>query len=254
VSVRSCEPRDQVILTLDIDWAPDFVIDALAAELVARRVCATWFVTHSSAAIERLRCCPELFELGIHPNFLPGSSHGGTPHEVLAHCMALVPEARAMRTHALVQSTPLLTQIMRTTPIAIDVSVFLPHVPFLRPFSFFMDGNVLWRVPYLWEDDCEMDRPSPCWHLRHMLRWGGCKVFDFHPIHVYLNSSDMRNYRGLCAHVPRLYEATADDVMPYVRAGVGTRTMFDDVLEYLVTQGGGARISDFVAMVCDEEA
>ncbi len=66
-------------ITLDVDWAPDFMIDAAAQALVDREVKATWFVTHASPAVERLREHPDLFELGIHPNFLAGSSHGATP-------------------------------------------------------------------------------------------------------------------------------------------------------------------------------
>ena len=68
---------DSVVLTLDTDWAPDFVIDFVAKQLVAYQVRATWFVTHASPAVERLSQHSDLFELGIHPNFLPGSTHGG---------------------------------------------------------------------------------------------------------------------------------------------------------------------------------
>src|SRR5207244_3974947 len=80
----------------------------VAEQLMASQVRATWFVTHMSPAISRLRRNPELFELGIHPNFLPGSTHGDTPDAVLRHCRALVPDAVSMRTHCLVQSTLLL--------------------------------------------------------------------------------------------------------------------------------------------------
>jgi hypothetical protein len=66
----------RVLLTLDIDWAPDAAIDFVAEILVSRGVKATWFVTHDSPGVRRLRARPDLFELGIHPNFLPGSSHG----------------------------------------------------------------------------------------------------------------------------------------------------------------------------------
>lgn len=98
---------DDALLTLDIDWAPDCTIEWIARTLVARQVRATWFVTHLSPAVERLRDHPDLFQLGIHPNFLAGSSHGDTTDAVLGHCMGLVPEALTMRSHALVQSPPI---------------------------------------------------------------------------------------------------------------------------------------------------
>ena len=61
---------NDLVLTLDMDWAPDCAIDFVSEELVSREVRATWFVTHASPAVHRLREHPELFELGIHPNNL----------------------------------------------------------------------------------------------------------------------------------------------------------------------------------------
>ncbi|HEY8645027.1 MAG TPA: hypothetical protein VIL77_04030 [Gaiellaceae bacterium] len=66
-------------LTLDVDWCPDSAIDDVAELLIERDVPATWLVTHTSPAIDRLRLRADLFELGIHPNFLPGSTHGRMP-------------------------------------------------------------------------------------------------------------------------------------------------------------------------------
>jgi peptidoglycan/xylan/chitin deacetylase (PgdA/CDA1 family) len=68
--------ENRVCVTLDVDWASDAMIDQTARILLEHEVPATWFITHASAAVDRLRDHPELFELGIHPNFLPGSTHG----------------------------------------------------------------------------------------------------------------------------------------------------------------------------------
>src|SRR5437588_10311456 len=105
------------ILTFDVDWAPDYMIDFVAERLLKDRMRPTWSVTHESPAIERLRSNSDIFELGVHPNFLPGSSHGGNTHDVLRSCMAMVPEAQSFRTHSLVQSTPLLCEVMKSTPL-----------------------------------------------------------------------------------------------------------------------------------------
>ncbi len=45
---------NDVVLTVDVDWAPDFTIDFVAEQLIAHKVQATWFVTHWSPAIARL--------------------------------------------------------------------------------------------------------------------------------------------------------------------------------------------------------
>ena len=230
-----------IAITLDIDWAPDHAIDAVAGEMIERDVRATWFVTHASSAIDRLRDRPDLFELGIHPNFAPGSTHGETPEAVLDHCMALVPEARAMRTHGLVQSTALLALARERTPIRVDASLFLPGAASLAPIEYPLAPGPIVRVPYLWEDDAEMLRPDPSWDA-----WGlatgaaSLAVFDFHPIHVVLNSADMRAYEALKRR--ELDRATAGDVAALRHDGPGAGAAFAALLEGLA--GGGRRISE----------
>ncbi len=234
-----------IAITFDIDWAPDFTIDFVAEQLIAHQVRATWFVTHMSPAVERLCRHPELFELGIHPNFLPGSTHGATPGEVLQYCMELVPDATSMRTHALVQSSPLLAQVMAQTSIRMDVSLFLPHIPHLRPVEYHVNGRTLWRIPSFWEDDFEMERVAPYWHLSPLLALGeGLKVFDFHPIHVYLNSVDMGPYQALKQRLPNLSTATPVDVAPLVHSGIGTQTLFVELLEHLVVSAQSLCVRD----------
>ena len=93
------------ILTFDIDWAPDWMIEQIAQVLIEKSVKSTWFVTHQSKAIEKLRQYDDLFELGIHPNLLNGSTHGKTEDDVLTHLKQIVPEAVSMRTHGLYQTT-----------------------------------------------------------------------------------------------------------------------------------------------------
>jgi hypothetical protein len=223
-------------LTIDIDWAPDFAIDLVAEHLVSRKVRSTWFVTHLSPAVARLRRYPELFELGIHPNFLPGSTHGDTPAAILRHCMALVPDATSMRTHALVQSTPLLEQILKETPVVADASLFLPGTPFLCPVEYQWSGRRMIRVPYFWEDDYEIQRRKSCWRLASLLSChGGLKVFDFHPIHVFLNSIDEGPYRALKKRYGSVGELVCDQAQESIHTGEGTRTLFFELVERLAT-------------------
>ena len=234
---------DEVILTLDVDWAPDFIIDDVAQRLVSRDVRATWFVTHESPAIDRLRRHPELFELGIHPNFSQGSTHGATPEAVLQSCLSLVPNAVSMRTHMLIQSSPLLMDVLGSTPIRVDVSMFLPHLPGLQPFPFWMKRRALWRVPFFWEDDLEMERPEPVWDLQPLLDIGpGLKVFDFHPMHVYLNRVDMFAYQKLKASLKKLTEMTPEDTAGLSTEGEGPGLLFEEVTSFLSVHCRGGRV------------
>lgn len=231
-------------ITLDIDWAPDFVIDHVAGRLIAAKTPATWFVTHASPAIERLRERADLFELGIHPNFLPGSTQGATPREVLRACLAMVPGATSMRTHGLVQSTPLLELIMAETPVRVDASVFLPHMPMVQPVEYWWQRRMLLRVPYIWEDDFEIERPAPNWTVEKMLAAPGVRVFDFHPIHVYLNSADLGAYTELKRRSPRIADAAPGQVDDLVRGAAGAGTAFDALTQAIGP--AGRRMSDFI--------
>ena len=236
---------DDVVLTIDIDWAPDFTIDFVAEQLISRQIRATWFVTHVSPAIARLKQYPDLFELGIHPNFLSGSTHGNTPDAVLHHCMTLVPEASSVRTHMLFQSTLLLRQILAQSTITTDVSLFLPGTPHIRPVEWVCRRRILLRIPYFWADDFEMERNIPCWRLASHLGVGkGLKVFAFHPIHVYLNCADTEIYQTLKHRVPGISEASPDALNPYVQTGEGTYALLKEVIAYLAAHGRSVCIRD----------
>ena len=227
-------PSEDLALTLDVDWAPDFMIDFVAEILIEHRVRATWFITHESPSLARLRMHPDLFELGIHPNFFPGSTHGESPGAVLQHCMALVPQAVSVRTHGLLQSTALLAQIMDQTPVMIDASLFLPHAPELRPIEYQWGQRTLLRVPYFWEDDFEIERTTPCWQLESLMAKGpGLKVFDFHPVHVYLNSHTMEAYRLLKMRAPRLSEASPEMAAEIAQTEAGSQTLFIELTKHL---------------------
>lgn len=217
-----------VAVTLDIDWAPDFMIDQIAEQLVGRAMPATWFITHASDAVDRLRERPDMFELAIHPNLLPGSTHGEEVEPVLEHCMAMVPEARAVRTHGLVQSTAFLGSLLATTPVRTDVSIFMPHARAVAPVEHWWRGEGLLRLPYVWEDEFEMERPSPCWDADQILATQrSFTILDFHPVHVHLNSRTMDAYERLKGRSPRLSDARPADVRGLRQQGEGTGACFD---------------------------
>lgn len=227
---------NEFAITFDIDWAPDFAIEAAARTLIDRRVKATWFVTHISPAIESLRNVPELFELGIHPNFLPGSTHGKTPAQVLKNLQAIVPEATCIRTHSLVQSGPLLQMIIESS-LKTDVSLFLPGMAYIQPFEFRLKGKILFRIPYFWSDDYEMEQISPCWHLSPLMKVKGLKVMNFHPINIYLNATNPEIYANLKTLAPSLSELPTSVGESFVKKGEGPGTIFNQVVDYLATAG-----------------
>jgi hypothetical protein len=122
-------------ITLDIDWAPDWCIEQAYRTLVIHGARATFFVTHRSPVIDEL-LDDDRFEVGIHLNFLAHTTQGCSTEEILDPCLAIAPDARAIRTHSLFQSLPLLQLLTsKYAQIDVDVSLFLPVDPDLRPVA-----------------------------------------------------------------------------------------------------------------------
>ena len=96
-------------LTFDIDWAPDWVIEDLLEILDSKDVKATIFCTHKTEMNQEI--CHRGHNLGIHPNFMQGSTQGESVKEIINNLLDLVPNAKCIRNHGLYQSTRLLYDI-----------------------------------------------------------------------------------------------------------------------------------------------
>ena len=240
-------------ITIDLDWAPDYMIEPMADALIQHGVRATWLITHASPSVDALLGHSDLFELGIHPNFRPGSSHGGTPEEVVNHCLALVPSARCVRTHGLVQSTRLLCELGQREALRVDLSLFFRHHQNAQPATFEYRDATLLRLPHVWEDDAEMGRVDANWRLNRILELSGLKILGFHPVHTFLNCPSGESYDEIkrLGPVDACPEVFARELR---QTNVGPATMFSEVIDYLANRGGGERISDLAtrfASQCD---
>ena len=190
------------VLTFDIDWAPDYAILKCLDLLASVGYKATFFATHPTPLNQEIVNRGHI--LGIHPNFLEGSSHGSSVEEIVYKCFTYAPNAWCMRTHCLVQSTPLLHEVFSKFPqLKLDVSLLMHRSPFAHKVEWNFYGLSFDRLLYNWEDDAQFssyeDNTIP------ELFFGELTVFDFHPIHVFLNSTDGNLYRKLKSeqsHIP----------------------------------------------------
>src|SRR5260370_15544942 len=86
------------VLTADIDWASEYCIEYFLGITDRFRVKPTLFVTHESHVIRDAVDAGRV-ELGIHPNFLPASTHGDNPEAVVDHLFSIVQRPLAGRCH-----------------------------------------------------------------------------------------------------------------------------------------------------------
>ncbi len=222
-------------LTLDMDWAPECAVNFVADILIERKIKATWFVTNESDALKRIMKCDGLFEFGIHPNFFPNSSHGKNEREILQLMKSLLPGANIMRTHGLYQTSRMLAMAVSDFGIKIDLSLFLPLTPFITPHTIYFDHDKrgLIRIPYFWEDDLELFRPQRNFDINAYSKQVGLKIYDFHPLYIYLNYSDMRTHEVIKSK-GRFHELSKDDINPFINNNSkGVRDLFIGFCNYV---------------------
>lgn len=181
------------MLTFDTDWCENWMVEDIVSVLLKTGIRATFFVTNEMPALRILRVHPDQFELGIHPNFMVGSTHGQSEDEVLLHCKTMIPEAVSMRSHGLYQSSNILIKAY-AMGIRNDESNFMPEAEKLSPYTFRFGSCRMKRLPYNWEDDYFMDDAAHDWSS---LPTEDDVVYDFHPVHIALNSSGLAAYREL---------------------------------------------------------
>ncbi len=225
---------NKILLSFDTDWAPDFVIKKITKILIKKKIKSTWFITHSSPEIDKMKKNTELFEIGLHPNFYPFSDHGNNEEEVLENIQKLCPEATSIRTHGLYHNTRLLTKITDMLPnIRTDVSLYLPQLKQIEFFDFYTPYmKKIRRIPCVWEDDMEFVN-SKIWSLDKFKKNKGITILNFHPIHVFLNSSNYDNYNDIKNTYPNITEAPENFLKKFISKNEGSRTMFEKCVEYL---------------------
>lgn len=218
---------DVICLTFDQDWAPAWATREVHRAVVASGLSATFFATQACEALADLRR-EGAFELAWHPNFLPGSTHGGDVDAVLETMREIVPEGRGVRAHALVRSTPLLIRYGQLG-LRYEASDLMDGQTGLEPRP---SWNGVIRLPIYWEDDVHLLFGRPCGgrHVEDLLGLSapGLKCLNFHPVLIALNADDLAGYEGLKAALAergaRLDEASPEDVARFrqrERPGIG---------------------------------
>lgn len=218
--------KGKVFLTFDLDWCHDDVLLDAIQMVEQANVPATWFITHDTPLLSRLRNNP-LFELGIHPNFnklLCGDvSNGHSIEEVVERLLEIVPDAKSVRSHSLTSSSILLN-LFKSKNLTHECNFFIQgdgqtdHKPW-------KDWSQLIRVPHIWEDDLILAsniKRTP----QTFYRKCGINVYDFHPIHVFINTDDLQLYENT-----RDFHQNPEQLILRRSENYGIRNMLTEFLE-----------------------
>lgn len=212
-----------VFITIDIDWAPEPVLEDMESLLHSLSIPATIFTTHASETIARLQHTSSV-EVGLHPNFNTCLAKNGPARDaetILAETKKLAPTATAIRCHSLMQSSRLFA-LFRDHGLTHEVNTFVPFAS-CRKLEPWRHPMGITSVPFLWEDDFAcLEMPMPLSPLP-ALELQGIKVFNFHPIHLYLNTIRLADYETA---KKSFFEPEAMDPLRRPEGSNGIRDLF----------------------------
>ncbi len=187
--------KNKIFITFDVEWVSDFVLAHVLDLLEKAKVKATFFATHPTSLLEKIQA-NELFDLGLHPNFnflLEGDfRYGKNYQEVVDYYLAIVPTAVSFRSHALTQNT-LILNYCKQKGLSHESNLLLPYLTGINATPYQCNATKLVRAPFVW-DDYTTCLNKATFDLHAVLETTGIKVFNFHPLHVFLNSCNLDVY------------------------------------------------------------
>jgi len=171
-----------LIVTVDLDWACEPAIEETLDFLQEHNINTTIFITHRSPRVEESM---NSMEVGLHPYFGLGSSHGSTIPEVVSYVMDLPYNLPAFRCHRFAICNSSKQEMAKagmliSSNVCTDLEIVAPfkdRFGFLEVPIFLEDGGYLWR-----EHPLEMN--SKLENIAH----DSAKVIIIHPMHFALNT------------------------------------------------------------------
>lgn len=185
----------KIFLTFDMDWASDEVLRDFYDLICELDVCGTIHVTHSTNLLDIFQRDGKL-ELGIHPNYnmlLDGGEEGRSYEEVISDIHEIVPNAVTVRSHSLTTSSRIEFKC-KEYGLKYDLNMLYPpqNGDCIRCYK---NVSGLYKIPFIYEDDIWLmsgEKKSASYYLSDDFL--APRVFNFHPIHIFLNSESIDRY------------------------------------------------------------
>jgi hypothetical protein len=201
-----------IYLTFDIDWVSDKIISHTISILEDYGLNATFFATHDSQLLKTLSL--KKYEIGLHPNFDLGN--GQYDINALEKLKEIYPSAVGTRSHSLFFSSRVL-QSMQVCGLQYESNIFLWRHEELHLTK---RTKTIDSIPFNWSDDKHVELECPfSMDTFPQLNQSGLNIFNFHPVHIYLNTDVYSRYET-AKHYFNIPEM--DNYINIELAGVGT--------------------------------
>jgi hypothetical protein len=220
-------------LTAEQDWAPAWASAQLLAAAGDLKLPLHLFRTNPCPVLDAAAARGDITQ-GWHPNFLPGSSHGATPEDVIAYCRSHFPSARTARAHCFMEHS-MAWEALAAAGIVADSQLPTYFQGDLVPL---LHASGIWRLPVYFEDDIFFGYFPDALDLariEHTLFTPGLKILNFHPTFVAANVPSSSYYAAI---KERWFSPGADHAQ-MVHAGRGTRTVLEELTTSVRARGFG---------------
>ena len=234
ISEVSAGDSKSILLTFDIDWAEDFVLEYLLKILNQYSINTTFFVTHSSELIDNMQLDSKI-DCGIHPNFNPllngDFKYGKNSMEVLSYYKKIVPSAKSIRSHSVCECGNFIN-LYQSLGLHYDSNIYIPHYSNIKACTWKVHNKNIIKVPITFADDELLVTSSISSDLvKQLLNKKGLKVLDFHPIHIFLNSENLERYNNA-----RPYLNNYDELQKHInKSTYGVKDLLIDIIEEVLS-------------------
>ena len=218
-----------IALTFDIDWAPEYMINDVINILNHYDVNSTFFVTHESETIKKTN--ESQIEIASHLYVSPNSSQGNKLEMVIDKLRSWYSNKRieGNRFHLLQHSYRDLVSLGEND-YRYDISTLRYNTPYLLP-AFHKDLNMT-LLSYFWEDGICENANIPLIMSDINLNSPGIKIFNFHPMNLYINGCNSLDRLNFLRENPDLYNTSEEVACKYKKDGPGAKNFLHELLNY----------------------
>lgn len=173
----------------DIDWASEDVMKEFFNIVNPFELKPTLFVTHESAEIEKNYQLGTI-DRGIHPNFLPDSSHGNSYKEIAETVVKFAPESYGFRCHRYFDVTDITHLLVNEYNYKYSSNLGTIMQSNIKPI---LHESGLITIPIFFEDGTHLYNKLDLDIKKYIKLFTepGIKIISFHPMNFVFNSPTM---------------------------------------------------------------
>lgn len=224
------KPNSKICISIDVDWSPKELLQDTLQLLDEYGVKATIFCT-DNVEKEEFNLLKN-HEIGIHPNITSVE----TVEEKIKALKKMFPESKCIRNHCLIHNTKF-NEIYKKNGLTFSSNYF--HFMQAEIKKLNMPSGIT-EIPVFFMDDLYLNMNqekikniNECQSLFSIsninLNSFGLKVFDFHPIHIFMNTNSLKFYDS----IKKDYHNYKKLKKKVVTKSKGIRNIFIELLEFI---------------------